>query len=152
MASQTQYVVDVAALHQLHERNYAGLVNLLPDEQAMAVQITVGEFLDFALTIKQQARYTTDVEIVQLPGHWASDYLKTKLEVRLYHDVRMAEVLGSQGVRRLAVHYQQPNQYMRHRDEKHQVNQFLADWLSLCRQRGELRGAATDKFLPHDFK
>lgn len=152
MASQSQYVVDVAALHQLNERNYAGLVNLLPDDSSETVRISIGEALDFALTVTQQARYTTDIEIVQLPGHWSSEYLKTKLEVRLYHDVRMAEVLASQGVKRLAVHYRQPNPDMRHRDEKHQVNQFLADWLSLCRQRGQWQSLGTHKFVPDGFK
>ncbi|MGM0525699.1 MAG: DUF1249 domain-containing protein [Pseudomonadota bacterium] len=152
MNGQKQYVVDVAALHQLHERNYAGLVNLLPDAADVPVTIRAGQFLTFELTIKSESRYTTDVDIVQQPSHWAANYLQASLEVRLYHDVRMAEVIASQGVRRLAVHYQQPNQDMRHRDEKFQVNQFLADWLTLCREQGQLRAAVTDKFMPHGFK
>ncbi|AVJ56550.1 DUF1249 domain-containing protein [Idiomarina sp. OT37-5b] len=151
MSHQQQYQVDVAALHRLHERNYAGLVNLLPETSAITTIVT-GNYLSFDLRITSESRYTTDIEITQQPGHWAADYLRAKLEVRLYHDVRMAEVMASQGVRRLAVHYQQPNPAMRHRDEKHQVNQFLADWLWLCREQGQVKTGVADKFLPHGFK
>jgi len=148
---QRRYQVDVAELHRLHERNYAGLINLIPDV-GETISITTGEFLTFELTITSEARYTSELLIRQKPAHWASDYLRAQLEIRLYHDVRMAEVIASQGVRRLAVHYQQPNPDMRHRDEKYQVNQFLADWLQLCRQQGQVSSGFNDKFLPHGFK
>lgn len=146
-----QYRVDVAALHRLHERNYAGLLHLMPDVGDV-IRIKTGEFLTFDVAVTSESRYTSDLRIVQQPTHWAADYLRAILEVRMYHDVRMAEVLSSQGVRRLAVHYQQPNRDMRHRDEKLQVNEFLADWLQLCRHQGQVSSAITDKFLPHDFK
>lgn len=150
-AHKRRYQVDVAELHRLHERNYAGLLNLLPDVGEV-ISISTGEFLTFELTITSEARYTSELLIRQQPAHWAADYLRAQLEVRLYHDVRMAEVVASQGVRRLAVHYQQPNPDMRHRDEKYQVNQFLADWLQLCREQGQVSSGINDKFLPHGFK
>lgn len=146
-----KYVVDVAALHRLQERNYAGLQHLLPGANR-GREIRIGALLRFQLTTTAQSRYTTDIELRQLESHWATDYLVAQLDIRLYHDVRMAEVTASQGVRRLAAHYRQPNPEMRHRDEKAQVNQFLADWLALCREQGELTADGGDKFVPHGFK
>jgi hypothetical protein len=146
-----RYVVDVAELHRINERNYAGLVRLVPDSEHPRV-IRAGAHLTFEITQLSESKYTSDVRIAQKREHWSADYLLTQLDVRLYHDVRMAEVLSSQGVSRLRVNYQQPNPEMRHPDEKHQVNQFLADWLMLIKTRGQVPMLRLDKFLPHDFK
>ncbi|PYE31821.1 hypothetical protein DFP83_10882 [Idiomarina fontislapidosi] len=146
-----RYVVDVAELHRINERNYAGLIGLLPDHNQLRL-IRAGAHLVFEITWLNESKYTSDVRIAQKREHWSADYLLTQLDVRLYHDVRMAEVLASQGVSRLRVHYQQPNPDMRHPDEKHQVNQFLADWLTLIRTHGQQPMLRLDKFLPHDFK
>lgn len=152
---QQRYVVDVAELHRLTERNYAGLLPLLNQlESQTAITLYAGENLAFNLRCVNEARYTSDVEIEQLKPDWA-DYLRAKMTVRLYHDVRMAEIISSQGVTRLAARYQQPNRDMRHRDEKHQVNQFLADWLTLCQKQGHIQpklSEAVQKFMPYYFK
>ncbi|NWO03581.1 MAG: DUF1249 domain-containing protein [Idiomarinaceae bacterium] len=152
---QQRYVVDVAELHRLTERNYAGLLPLLSQLESEAeVALYAGENLAFNLRNVSESRYTSDIEIEQLKPNWA-DYLQAKMTVRLYHDVRMAEIISSQGVTRLAARYQQPNREMRHRDEKHQVNQFLADWLTLCREQGHIQpklSEAVQKFMPYYFK
>ena len=152
---QQRYVVDVAELHRLNELNYAGLLPLLSQlESQTEITLYAGEHLAFSLRLVSEARYTSDIEIEQLKPDWA-DYLHAKMTVRLYHDVRMAETISSQGVTRLAARYQQPNRDMRHQDEKHQVNQFLADWLTLCRKQGHIQPKLSDsiqKFMPHYFK
>ncbi|MCK7459321.1 DUF1249 domain-containing protein [Idiomarina aminovorans] len=152
---QQRYVVDVAELHRLNELNYAGVMPLLSQLEAQTeVTIYAGEHLAFSLRLVSEARYTSDIEIEQLKPDWA-DYLHAKMTVRLYHDVRMAEIMSSQGVTRLAARYQQPNPDMRHQDEKRQVNQFLADWLTLCRKQGYIHPRLSEsiqKFMPDDFK
>lgn len=152
---QQEYVVDVAELHRLTEMNYAGLLPLLSalDDTAEVI-VYVGANLAFQLRRVSEARYTSDIDIEQVKPGWAF-YLNAQMRVRLYHDVRMAEVITSQGVTRLAARYQQPNRQMRHQDEKHQVNQFLADWLRLCRKQGHLQPKFSDtvhKFIPNHFK
>jgi uncharacterized protein YqiB (DUF1249 family) len=55
--------------------------------------------------------------------------------VRLYHDARVAEVLGFQGQGRFKPHYDYPNEQMYLPDEKRQVNLMLRDVLNYCRAR-----------------
>lgn len=152
---QQGYVVDVAELHRLTEMNYAGLVSFLSALEGNAdIIVYVGTNLAFQLRRVSEARYTSDIDIEQIKPDWAF-YLNARMRVRLYHDVRMAEVITSQGITRLAARYQQPNRQMRHRDEKHQVNQFLADWLTLCRKQGHIQPKFSDtvhKFIPNHFK
>ncbi|EKE83695.1 DUF1249 domain-containing protein [Idiomarina xiamenensis] len=130
------YSVDLSALQQLAERNYAAMLGLLPATLNVGdgQQIHVGEQLSYQLQVTDSARFTTDVKIRQVKPE--AGWLSATIEVRLYHDVRMAEVIGNQGIRRLQARYQQPNPAMHQADEKHQVNRFLRDWLTLCQRMG----------------
>ena len=56
--------------------------------------------------------------------------------VRLYHDAQVAEVCASQQISRFKASYDYPNKKLHQRDEKHQINQFLADWLRYCLAHG----------------
>lgn len=134
--SQRRYVVDVAGLHRLAEMNYAQLVRLMPDNREEPCRVRIGASGCYSLSLVTESRYTSDVRI-ELQQKSVADYLQPRLVVRLYHDARMAEVIETQGVSRLAANYPQPNKAMRHADEKHQSNRFLADWLLLCRRHGE---------------
>ena len=55
-----------------------------------------------------------------------------RLEVRAYHDARMAEVIGAENARRFRGIYPYPNTAMHQPDEKTQLNLFLGEWLSHC--------------------
>lgn len=57
---------------------------------------------------------------------------KTELQVRMYHDARVAEVVMIQGVRNINSHYDYPNLEGRLPDEKRQGNRLLAEMLSFC--------------------
>lgn len=54
------------------------------------------------------------------------------LEVQVYHDARMAEVVSAEHTRRLRSIYPYPNEAMHQPDEKAQLNLFLGEWLSHC--------------------
>ena len=53
------------------------------------------------------------------------------MTVRLYHDAMVAEVCSSQQIFRFKARYDYPNKKLHQRDEKHQINQFLADFAIL---------------------
>ena len=54
------------------------------------------------------------------------------MEVRVYHDARMAEVVGAENARRFRSIYTYPNAAMHQPDEKTQLNLFLGEWLGHC--------------------
>lgn len=131
-----RYVPDLREMQSLAERNYAAAFGLLAKDFQLgdSRQLNMGEHLSFDLKVLTDAPYTTDIQVRQKSS--GPEYLATRFVVRLYHDMQLAEILSSQGLERFAAHYEQPNPKMLQRDEKKQVNQFLADWLRLCFQRG----------------
>ena len=60
------------------------------------------------------------------------------LDVRLYHDADVAEVVAWQGHRRFRVRNEYPNPHMYHCDEKAQLNQFLGELLEFCLVQGRV--------------
>lgn len=116
---------------RLYEMNYARLMHLLPRIQ------TVGQYCIydiqgqiFMLSILEKTTYTTLLSI-HLETN-APHYLKPELVVRLYHDARVAEVCKSQKISKIKPRYDYPNVHMHQKNEKHQVNGFLSDWLVYC--------------------
>lgn len=148
---KTHYKFDLAALQRLAERNYAALLALLPATIKRGEQrfISVGEQLHFEVEVIDAAPFTTELRLKQsqtegLPPDQLR-VLQADIEVRLYHDAKMAEVTKAQGVNRIQARYEIPNKAMHQRDEKRQLNKFLADWLKLCREHGraDMRWAAS---------
>lgn len=144
-----RYVTNLQELHSLAERNYAGLLRLLP-EQVMPGQfrpeendnlwrIQVGELLDFEITLGMQAPYTTDVLVRQLGEVTDNNHQFHQVEfaVRLYHDVCMAEITDYQGAVQLtAIHPGKRPKRGVGPDEKRQLSRLLADWVKLCIHHG----------------
>lgn len=132
-----RYVPDLMSLQRTCETNYMALMKLLPREvQVGATQdYLLGNKLAFRLHVIGLSRFTTQVMLSQQERSLA-DYLQTRIEIRLYHDVRMAEVCATQQISRLQPRYDYPNKQMYQRDEKEQVNLFLAEWLKLCLKHG----------------
>lgn len=60
------------------------------------------------------------------------------LDVRLYHDATVAEVIAWQGHRRFQARNEYPNRHMYQRDEKAQLNGFLGELLAACLKEGRV--------------
>ncbi|MCD9467489.1 DUF1249 family protein [Photobacterium iliopiscarium] len=132
-----RYTVDLTSLMRLYETNYAKLLPLLPRSD------TVGDMLVYLvcddvyqLEIIESTRYTTVITLGLLESEKVADYLAPLLTVRLYHDAKVAEVCAIQQISRLKPIYDYPNLRMHQKNEKHQVNLFLGDWLKHCLRHG----------------
>lgn len=136
MALNRPYRPSLKQLHSTCEHNYAALMRLTRRLTAVGdtLVVLVGPRQRFRLRLDEQFRYTSTVSIEQLGP--VPHYLRARMQVRLYHDARMAEVCASQHFSRLAPRYSYPNDKMHQPDEKMQVNLFLSDWLRLCLQQG----------------
>ncbi len=130
-----RHVPDLPELHRTYETNYMALMKLLPANVEAARLYNIGLSLQFAVSIIENTRYTTLLEISQYNEH-LPDYLRSYMQVRLYHDARMAEVCVSQQISRLNPSYDYPNADMHQRDEKERCNHFLAEWLRFCLTHG----------------
>ena len=131
-----RYRVDLAALQAACEANYARLMRLLPgmrgEQRSRQIAMTQGDQMLGVLNIEviQASPYTTTVSVSQ--KHSLPWLPVPRMEVQVYHDARMAEVIGAQHARRFRGIYPYPNAAMHQPYEKAQLNLFLGEWLSYC--------------------
>lgn len=133
--TRRRHVPDLPQLHRAYETNYMALMKLLPAEGSAVRLYNVAQSLQFALRIVEDTRYTTLLEISQHNERMPA-FLRSYMQVRLYHDARMAEVCVSQQISRLHPSYDYPNPAMHQRDEKERCNHFLSEWLRFCLSHG----------------
>ncbi len=133
-----RYIPDFPEMMRLCETNFAQLRRLMPRNDEVGEMATYQvSSATYRLTIIESTRYTTLVEINQIApavSYWSLP----SLTVRLYHDAMVAEVCASQQIFRFKARYDYPNKKLHQRDEKHQINQFLADWLRYCLTHGAM--------------
>ncbi|MGI0118017.1 DUF1249 domain-containing protein [Zooshikella sp. RANM57] len=136
---KAEYKVDLVELQAQCETNYARILKLLPDlaekEQAhMAVRVGSRQFM-VTFTVVERCKYTTvlSMNYEQGSGSWL---VLPLFQVRLYHDVSMAEVISIQKQRNTAPKYPYPNPQMLQPDEKAQHNRLLSECLVNCLEHG----------------
>lgn len=135
-----RYTVDLQHLQAVCALNYGRLRRLLPDPGAQAHYRFHWEQPGAApalleARVLERSVYTDTLALslatVRLP--WCP---RLDMEVRIYHDVELAEVLRFQTARRIPARNRYPNPAMHARDEKTQVNEFLAECLQHCLREG----------------
>ncbi|PZR30490.1 MAG: DUF1249 domain-containing protein, partial [Ectopseudomonas oleovorans] len=102
-----RYRVDLVELQAACEANYARLMRLLPNmrehTESRRVALSQGEHLlgVLALDVLESCPYTTTLCVRQ--EHSLPWLPVPQLEVRVYHDARMAEVVSAENARRLHI-------------------------------------------------
>jgi uncharacterized protein len=131
-----RYRVDLVELQAACEANYVRLMQLLPamregaEPRRVALSHGDQQFGVLALDVLETSPYTSTLSVRQ--EHSLPWLPVPQMEVRVYHDARMAEVIGAQSARRFHGVYPYPNASMHQPDEKTQLNLFLGEWLSHC--------------------
>ena len=122
------------------ERNYRRLHELDPalrDRRGPACA-RVDDASALWLEVVEHGPYTTTLELRQTARSESRWLSLPSMRIRAYHDAGLAEVVCYQGEGRFAPRYPHPypNREMTRRDEKHQLNLLLGEWLKLCLVRG----------------
>lgn len=134
-----RYRVDLSSLQAVCEANFYRLRQLMPDmaetDESHIVLDAAGEPQRLVLQVLERCPYTTTLRLRHEKQHqWLTP---PSMEVRLYHDARMAEVIVVHQRRRFRSVYPYPNEQMLQPDEKFQLNQFLGEWLGYCHRHGQ---------------
>ncbi|MER2493498.1 DUF1249 domain-containing protein [Catenovulum sediminis] len=131
-----KYVPDIAALNTLCEHNFILLAGLVRGWEFNRInQFETGPQAVFQIQVIECSKFTNVIEMRQLSTS-LPDMMQPKVMIRVYHDVKMAEVIASQNMTRIQPSYMYPNPHMHQPDEKMQVNLFLNDWLKYCHENG----------------
>ncbi len=129
------YHVDLSDLMRMYEKNYAKLNALLPTQPEVEdVRCYQAACMMYQLEVIEVTKYTTLIKVCQ--SDELSVFPLPTMSVRLYHDARVAEVCGTDQIRRVKARYDYPNTEMAQKDEKVQINRFLGDWLTFCLKHG----------------
>lgn len=156
MCRQRNVSVDIRGHHALCEMNFFRMEKLMPAYKngisSWAYRLdhsfdSPPPMKTVRLSVVDRAPYTTTVEITQkgLEADKNADYDASasyiacpKLVVRLYNDVKMAEIICWDAHRNWLPQYNYPNAKMYNPDEKLELNRFLGDWLTFCRKQARI--------------
>ncbi|MBE0366861.1 DUF1249 domain-containing protein [Pseudoalteromonas sp. MMG013] len=137
VATRQGYIQSLPKYITLCERNYLRVLKVLPPEEPGAQRTIELANAHYDIVVDGCAKYTTDITIRQTVS--ISDFLpEFQLSVRLYHDAKVAEVIHHDFHQRIKPSYGYPNPSMHQKDEKYQLNAFLADWLMACLESGRV--------------
>lgn len=131
-----RYRVDLLELQSACEANYLRLMQLLPgmrhQPDVRRIAMSQGDRLlgVLVLQVVENCPYTSTLRITQ--EHCLPWLPAPRMEVRVYHDARMAEVISAENARRFRGIYPYPNAQMHQPNEKNQLNLFLGEWLGYC--------------------
>lgn len=133
---KARHRTNLLELQTLCSENYARLRRLWRAiGDAASLDLDIGKAGSVHLAITATSRYTTDLALVRTGHHPLAGALS--MSVRLYHDMRLAEVLHMQTGARTQANNPYPNADMHQPDEKHQWNRFLDEWLKHLDRHGE---------------
>ena len=151
------YTINLSEQMAVCDGNYIRLLKLLGNTRSLSrrlvtmPQIGTGanrERVSVCIEVLEEFKYTSTISIKQLFSNQHSGsnisfdkdreslYKAPEMIIRVYHDAKTAEVVSYQNQKYFKAIYQIPNKFMYHRDEKEQLNLFLADWLNLCINEG----------------
>jgi uncharacterized protein YqiB (DUF1249 family) len=135
---ESEAKIRLADLHGHCELNYVRLMRLCPEMRIMPRrEFRAGDRQQFSLQLEvtERCAYTTMIKLgLSMDGlRWAGFQ---NIQVRIYHDARMAEVVECDEQRVGLIRYTYPNRSMYQPDEKMQLNQFLGVWLDYFLARG----------------
>lgn len=163
--NKSKYKPSLVTLMTLSQSNYMLLLRLLADCEVAGQTryFSVSPQLSYCVAVDEVTRYTTVVTIEQVSLNTDAQRLKSSqqssqqsiqapneeqapnqlkqlltpsMEVRLYHDAQVIDVLSCQNIRTIKPRYEYPNKAMHQPDEKQQIQLFLKEWLQLCLTHG----------------
>src|SRR5690554_8074638 len=113
MRLKKRYIPDLVQMAAVCEANYIRLLKLLPNDQKKHTfsVITGSQAVSVSLTITEEHPYTTMLDVQQQGLH--NQCLQPQsMQVRMYLDANIAEVLSDQQHSQIQVSYTYPNQHM----------------------------------------
>jgi len=141
MTNLYNYVPNLVADMAECDANYIRLRQLFPGMDAesdlkFGIRSTTNEGATVVIKITERCPYTTMLNVC-VSSEDEELFLKwPNLDIRIYHDVRSAEVIRFDRHKNFRFRYSTPNDNMFHPDEKSQINKFLGELLTHCIKHG----------------
>jgi uncharacterized protein YqiB (DUF1249 family) len=122
----------------LYESNYIRLAWLVPDLRAVAdaqISIVDGD-CPLHLAVDERSRYTTTLRLTYVFEDQDGPVADPDLQIRIYHDARLAEVQSCARWHRHAALESIRSHFARELGDRWLRNVMLNKWLDYCVERG----------------
>ena len=127
------------SLIELYEHNYVKLVSLIPRLRNMenfSFYLPEGQNTSLVeIKIIKDSKYTSTLLIKQKNSS-IEKLQDMELQISIYHDFKMVEVVKYNGKRQFWIRNAYPNRLMLSKDEKFQRNKFFSEWLNFSKNEG----------------
>lgn len=141
MTNKHIYIPDLVSDMAECDANYLRLLRLFPnmdseDDVRFGVHGKTEQGATVLIKIEERCPYTTMLYVAVSSDEDKPFIRWPNLQVRIYHDVRTAEVVKFERHRNFRFRYPTPNPDMFQPDEKSQINRFLGELLTYCLAHG----------------
>lgn len=134
------------SFHFVCEKNYLLFSQILPSlnqESIFSFGLTMGnsKLNEVSISLNKISKFTSDIKVC-----FSAELSKEiEIEVRLYHEAKMCEVIRFQGYHQSLISIL-PSQkkFGFTKDEKYQWNSFLNKFLTICKESGR----SLENFIP----
>ena len=130
---------------RIFEMNYLKLTQLIPD-LSEADERLLYSFRDqqgvINIHLRERGPYTSTLDVTHQTVGLKKLIPDIQLVVKVYYDAELAEVVCYQNQDSFLPRNHYPNPRMHHKNEKAELNRFLAEWLDHClKQQASLLSA-----------
>lgn len=144
------YKVDLKTFMARCEANYQRLWQVFPDlasQSKRCLGLANAPDREVVISVQERTPFTTLLSVKEvrsgvslaLTRRW---FQAPVIQVRMYHDAKLAEVVSCDRIRNVAPKNPYPNKAMLQADEKAQWNRFLEEWLAACLEHGYVNASA----------
>ncbi len=132
-----RYIPDLVSDMAECDANYMRLLKLFPemreeDRREFGVRGQTEDGAIVTIRITERCPYTTMLSVT-VESEEDKPWIRwPRIEIRMYHDLRTAEVTQFERVRNIRYRYEVPNHDMFQPDEKAQINRFFGELLTFC--------------------
>ncbi len=126
------------SLMTLYESNFVRLGWLVPDLRACerAAVSRVSDDCDLHLSVVERSKYTSVLRLTYVFEERGTPVRDPNLEIRVYHDARLAEAQSCGGFLRHRLMHRIESELKRELDQRWSRNMMLNKWLEYCAERG----------------
>ena len=145
MENKEKYL-ELKEFHFICEKNYLLFSQLIPDlqkEQFLSFGIPFGstKLNEVSLCLSEVSKFTSDIKVC----FSAELSEKIEIEIRVYHEAKMCEVIRFQGFHQSLISiFPSKIKFGFTKDEKFQWNSFLNKFLIICKKSGR----SLENFIP----
>lgn len=129
-----KYIPDLERRLSCCSKNYQKLAQIIPTHFTGegAIALSLGRLGYLEIRLESLSEYTWSITLQHTPLKWPTWLSGAHMQVRLYHDAKLAEVVSFSGNSVAQDQYDSQAINLLYPDEKQQLDDFLGEWLDIA--------------------